>query len=36
MTTLGDVVCVPLTTHQQRISGYDYIERITIFTEGCR
>ena len=31
--TLDDVVCVPLTTHQQRISGYDYIERITIFTE---
>ncbi len=31
--TLDDVVCVPLTTHQQRISGYDYVERITIFTE---
>ena len=31
--SLDDVVCVPLTTHQQRISGYDYIERITIFTE---
>ena len=31
--TLDNVVCVPLTTHQQRISGYDYVERITIFTE---
>ena len=31
--TLDEVVCVPLTTHQQRISGYDYVERITIFTE---
>lgn len=31
--SLDDVVCVPLTTHQQRISGYDYVERITIFTE---
>ncbi len=31
--SLDDVICVPLTTHQQRISGYDYIERITIFTE---
>lgn len=31
--SLDDAVCVPLTTHQQRISGYDYIERITIFTE---
>ena len=30
---LDDVICVPLTTHQQRISGYDYVERITIFTE---
>ena len=30
---LDNVVCVPLTTHQQRISGYDYVERITIFTE---
>ena len=30
---LDDVVCVPLTTHQQRISGYGYVERITIFTE---
>ena len=31
--SLDDAVCVPLTTHQQRISGYDYIERITIFTK---
>ena len=31
--SLDEVVCVPLTTHQQRISGYDYVERITIFTE---
>ena len=31
--SLDDAVCVPLTTHQQRIAGYDYIERITIFTE---
>ncbi len=31
--SLDDVICVPLTTHQQRISGYDYVERITIFTE---
>ena len=31
--SLDDVVCVPLTTHQQRLSGYEYIERITIFTE---
>ncbi len=31
--SLDDAVCVPLTTHQQRISGYDYIERITVFTK---
>ena len=31
--SLDDAVCVPLTTHQQRLSGYDYVERITIFTQ---
>ena len=31
--SLDDVVCIPLTTYQQRISGNDYIERLTVFTE---
>jgi len=31
--TLDNVICVPLTTHQKRISGYAYVERITVFTE---
>ena len=31
--SLDDVVCIPLTTYQQRISGDDYIERLTVFTE---
>ncbi len=31
--TLDNVICVPLTTHQQRLSGYSYVERITVFTQ---
>ena len=31
--SLDDVVCIPLTTYQQRISGNDYVERLTVFTE---
>lgn len=31
--SLDDVVCIPLTTYQQRISGDDYVERLTVFTE---
>ena len=30
-TSLDDIVCVPLTTHQQRISGTRYIERMHVF-----
>ncbi len=29
--SLDDIVCVPLTTHQQRLSGRRYIERMVIF-----
>lgn len=29
--SLDDIVCVPLTTHQQRLSGRRYIERIVVF-----
>ncbi len=28
---LDEVICVPLTTHQQRLSGTRYIERINVF-----
>lgn len=28
---LDDIVCVPLTTHQQRLSGKRYIEGLTVF-----
>ncbi|MDE0427225.1 MAG: ABC transporter permease [Candidatus Poribacteria bacterium] len=31
--SLDDIVCVPLTTHQQRLSGRRYIERIVVFFE---
>ena len=31
--SLDDVVCIPLTTYQQRVSGKDYVERLTVFTE---
>ncbi|MYK19952.1 ABC transporter permease [Candidatus Poribacteria bacterium] len=30
-TSLDDVVCVPLTTHQQRLYGTRYIERMHVF-----
>jgi len=29
--TLDDIVCVPLTTHQQRLSGIRYIEGMNVF-----
>ena len=28
---LDDVICVPITTYQQRITGIGYVERLTIF-----
>lgn len=31
--SLDDIVCVPLTMHQQRLSGNRYIERIIVFFE---
>ncbi|MXV85441.1 ABC transporter permease [Candidatus Poribacteria bacterium] len=30
-TSLDDIVCVPLTTHQQRLSGIRYIEYLLVF-----
>ena len=30
-TSLDDIVCVPLTTHQQRLSGVRYIQGMTVF-----
>ncbi|MCE2413444.1 ABC transporter permease [Candidatus Poribacteria bacterium] len=30
-TSLDDIVCVPLTTHQQRLSGIRYIEDLHVF-----
>lgn len=31
--SLDDIVCVPMTTYQQRLSGRDYIERLIVFFE---
>ena len=30
-TSLDDIVCVPLTTHQQRLSGVRHIQSLTVF-----
>lgn len=30
---LDDVICVPITTYQQRITGIGYVERLTVFFE---
>lgn len=30
-TSLDDIVCVPLTTHQQRLSGVHHIQSLTVF-----
>lgn len=30
-TSLDEIVCVPLTTHQQRLSGIRYIQRMHVF-----
>lgn len=29
--SLDDVVCIPLSTYRQRVSGRDYVERLTVF-----
>lgn len=33
---LDDLLCVPLTTHQQRLSGTRYIERMSVFFQKGR